>query len=75
MRAATAGVVYDEPVPESASNLYLNEERSYERTAANQRAELQVGAKAPDAPPRTFLQSMMHILTTPFSENSPWAPF
>jgi hypothetical protein len=76
MRAATAGVVYDQPDgPQPASNLYLNDERSYERTAANQRAELQVGAKAPEAKPKTLVQSMMNILTTPFSDNSPWAPF
>ena len=80
MRAATAGVVYDQPAgPPPASNLYLNDERSYERTAENQRADLQVNAttKAPDTTgkPKTFLQSMMQILTTPFSENSPWAPF
>jgi len=72
MRAATAGVVYDEPVgPRPASNLYINDNRSYERTAANQRADLQVGAKAP----ATTMRSIMNILTTPFSDNSPWAPF
>jgi uncharacterized phage protein (TIGR02220 family) len=35
----------------------------------------QVGAKAPEAKPKTLVQSMMNILTTPFSDNSPWAPF
>ena len=78
MRAVSLGVVYDEPAgPPPASNLYLNEERSYERTAANQRADLQTGAVAPDnsAKPKTLVESMMKILTTPFSDNSPWAPF
>jgi hypothetical protein len=78
MRAVTAGVVYDKgPTEPPASNLYLNDERSYERTAANQRADLQVNAVAPDTSrkPVTFAQSMMKILTTPFSEHSPWSPF
>lgn len=70
-RAVTSGATWNPPQP------VTNDVRSYERTAANQRADLQVGAVAPDnsARPATFLQSMTQILTTPFSENSPWAPF
>lgn len=68
MRAVAAGVVYERPPEEAASGLYLNEERSYERTAANQRADLRVNAVAPDTSrqPVSFLQAMMQILGTPF---------
>lgn len=77
MRAAAAGVVWNPEKPSANSALYLNEERSYERTAANQRADLQVGAVAPDTSgrPVTFVQALGKILTTPFSDNSPYAPF
>ena len=67
MRAASAGVVWNPDAGQANSAIRLNENRSYEATAANQRADLQVGAVAP--------KSMTQILTTPFSENSPWAPF
>ena len=77
MRAASAGVAWNPPQPPASSGLYLNEERSYERTAANQRADLQVRAVAPEPSgrPATLGQAMSNILTTPFSDNSPYAPF
>lgn len=77
MRATAAGVVWNPEQPPANSAIAVNAGRSYERTAANQRADLQVNAVAPDTSkrPATFLQSMAQILTTPFSENSPWSPF
>lgn len=77
MRATAAGVVWNPEQAAPNSSIALNDKRSYERTAANQRAELQVNAVVPDksGKPVTFMQSMSQILTTPFSENSPWSPF
>ena len=72
-RATTAGVAWNPDEGARNSGIDLNENRSYERTAANQRAGLQ--ANAAPTRPRSFLQSMSDILTTPFSENSPWSPF
>lgn len=71
MRATAAGVAYDAPAAIEPGN------RSYENKAANQRADLQVGAVAPDnsKKPVSFVQAMSKIITNPFSENSPWAPF
>lgn len=70
MRATAAGVVYDAPAAVEPGN------RSYENKAANQRADLQVGAVAPTTvKPVTLAQAMSKIITNPFSENSPWAPF
>jgi hypothetical protein len=67
MRANSAGVVWNPDAGQANSAIRLNENRSYEATAANERADLQVGAVAP--------KSIMQTLTTSFSENSPWAPF
>lgn len=77
MRATAAGVVWNPEQATPSSRIAINDERSYERTAANQRADLQVNAVRPNTStkPVTFLQSMSQILTTPFSENSPWSPF
>ncbi len=77
MRATAAGVAWNPEQGPANSAIALNSARSYERTAANQRADLQVGAVAPDTSGRrpTFLDSMAQTLTTPFSENSPWSPF
>jgi len=77
MRASQAGVTWNPEVQTPNSSIAINEERSYERTAANQRADLQVNAVVPDnsAKPKTLLQTMRDILTTPYSDNSPWAPF
>ena len=71
MRASQAGVAWNPEVQTPSEN------RSYERTAANQRADLQVNAVVPDnsGKPKTLIQTMRDILTTPYSENSPWAPF
>jgi len=70
MRATNAGVVFDAPPAAEPGN------RSYESQAANQRADLQVGAVAPSTKkPASLVKSMLQILTTPFSDNSPWAPF
>lgn len=70
-RAVTSGVVWNPEPPTQ------HDARSYERTAANQRAEIQTNAVAPATPqqPATRLESQSRILTTPFSETSPWAPF
>jgi hypothetical protein len=77
MRATAAGVVWDPEQKPANSAIAINDARSYERTAANQRADIQVNAVAPDnsGKPKTLLQTMSQILTTPFSENSPWSPF
>jgi hypothetical protein len=71
MRASQAGVAWNPEVQTPSEN------RSYERSAANQRADLQVNAVVPDnsGKPKTLIQTMRDILTTPYSENSPWAPF
>jgi hypothetical protein len=77
MRATAAGVVWNPEQKPANSAIAINDARSYERTAANQRADIQVNAVAPDnsGKPKTLLQTMSQILTTPFSENSPWSPF
>jgi hypothetical protein len=77
MRASQAGVAWNPEVQTPSSSIAINDERSYERTAANQRADLQVNAVVPDnsGKPKTLVQTMRDILTTPYSENSPWAPF
>lgn len=76
-RAVTSGVAWNPEPAAQNSSIAVNDARSYERTAANQRADLQVNAVAANntTQPATVVQSMSRILTTPFSENSPWAPF
>jgi hypothetical protein len=74
-RAAAAGVAWNPEQAAANSGLQVNEQRSYERTAANQRANLQVNAVGPAPKQKSLFQAASDILTTPFAENSPWSPF
>jgi hypothetical protein len=74
-RATAAGAVWNPEQPAVNSSILLNENRSYERTAANQRADLQVNAVRPAPKQKSLFQAASDILTSPFAENSPWSPF